>query len=100
MAKGLMKNEELVDSIIVDFNSMLKEQISGQYIGACNMVTQIIQKLLNLKKGIANDLKAKDEKIEILKEHIKNCGGDVVDDLPTNIFDGEGDNGNGTKSDA
>ena len=86
MAKDLMNNEELVDSIIVDLNSMLKEQVSGQYIGACNMVTQITQKLLNLKKGISNDLKAKDEKIEILKGRIKDCGGDVLDDVPANVF--------------
>lgn len=101
MANGLYNNTELVDSIIVDLNSLLKEQISGQYIGACNIVTQITQKLINLKQGIVNDLKAKDEKIETLKGCIKDCGGDVLDNVPTDAFDKKKMEGNnyGAESD-
>lgn len=89
MANGLYTNTELVDTIINDINTMQKELYGGQYINACATVATIVQKLLNLRKGMQNDLDAKDEKIEILKQHIKTLGGDVSDNLPVDIMDNQ-----------
>ena len=79
MANGLYTNSELVDTIIVDLNNLLKLQINGQFVGACNVVTQMTQKLLNLKTGIDNDLKSKDKVIEALKNELRAAGQEVVD---------------------
>ena len=64
---GLMDNEGLCDSLIVDLNDMMKAMAAGQYIKYCSLTVGMVQKLTNLKKGIRSDLKAKDEEIAGLK---------------------------------
>ena len=82
---GLYTNTELVDTLIVDLNNLVKEQLSGQYIQFCGIVVQMTQKLTNLKKGIISDLANKDEKIEALKNTIRELGG-RCEDIPINEF--------------
>ena len=79
MANGIYTNSELVDSIIVDLNNLIKEQLNGQYINACGIVHQMAQKLVNLRQTIDNDLKNRDETIETLKQELRSAGVDVVD---------------------
>ena len=71
MANGLYTNSELVDTIIVDLNKLIAEVVNGQFIQACGIVTQISQRLLNLRTNIDADLKSKDEVIEDLKAAIR-----------------------------
>ena len=52
---------------------------AGQYVQFCLLVTQITQKLLNLKSGIKSDMDNKNSVIEALKETIRSMGEDVVD---------------------
>lgn len=87
---GLYTNTELVDTLIVDLNNLLKEQASGQYIQACGIVVQMTQKLTNLKSAIVSELANKDEKIEALKNTIRELGGQCKD-IPINEFFGGGD---------
>lgn len=82
MAKGILTNAELVDTLIVDLNNLPKQLLAGQFIQACAIVTQMGQKLINLRKGIADDLKYKDERIEQLKEQLRNLGAEVTDMTP------------------
>lgn len=82
MAKGLLTNAELVDTLIVDLNNLPKVLLAGQFIQACAIVTQMGQKLINLRKGIADDLKYKDERIEQLKEQLRQTGAEVTDMSP------------------
>ena len=79
MAKGLMTNEELVDSIISDLNMLVKNITGGEYIQFCARITGITQKLLNLKTGIKSDMDNKIRIIETLKDHIRNLGEEVKD---------------------
>ena len=79
MANGTYTNSELVDTIIVDINNMIKEALSGQYVQICYIVTGMTQKLMNLKKGIDADLASKDKVIEQLKEQLRNLGQDIED---------------------
>ena len=79
MANGLYTNSELVDSIILDLNNLPKELIDGQFIQACSLITQMSQKLINLRKTIDSDLKSRDKTIENLKAEIRNLGGEVID---------------------
>ena len=85
MAKGIYTNSELIDTIIVDLNNMIKEALSGQYVQICYIVTAMTQKLMNLKKGIDADLASKDKVIEQLKEQLRAAGAEV-EDMTTEEF--------------
>ena len=82
MQKGLYNSEELIDTIIVDMNNMIKEALSGQYVQICYIVTGMTQKLMNLKKGIDADLASKDKVIEQLKDQLRAAGAEVEDMAP------------------
>lgn len=74
MANGLYTNSELLDSIIVDLNALLKALFTGQYVKVCALVTSMVQKLTNLRKTIDNDVKNREETIEKLKQALRNAG--------------------------
>ena len=82
MADGLYTNSELVDTIIADLNNVIKEALSGQYIQCCAYITQITQKLLNLRKTVDDTIKNRDQTIETLKEELRAAGHDVTDMTP------------------
>ena len=75
----MLTNEELIDTLIADVNNLVKNMASGQYVQFCLLVTQIVQKLANLKKGIISDLDNKNKVIESLKETIRSMGEGVND---------------------
>lgn len=79
MENGLLSNSELVDTLIIDLNNLPQHLMTGQYIQFCNTVTQMAQKLINLRTGIKADLDSKDKVIESLKGTIRNMGEDVKD---------------------
>ena len=68
--KGLYDTEGLIDSLIVDCNEAVRKCISGQAIGFCNVMVQIVQKLANVKNGYKNELAAKEEQIQQLNQLI------------------------------
>lgn len=84
---GIMDTDEMINSVIIDCNNAVKYIVNGDYIAWCNINTQIVRKLSLIKEGIKKDINAKNEKIEILKQHIKELGGDVVDNVPVSVFD-------------
>lgn len=86
MAKGILSNSELVETLIVDLNNVLKEAVNGQYIQACVIVSHMSQKLLNLRKGINADIDSKNQIIESLKEELRNAGCTVEDVTPEELF--------------
>ena len=79
MANGILTNVELIDSIIVDLNNLLKNQINGQFIQACSVVNQMTQKLVNLRNTVDNDLKNREENIEVLKKRLRELGQEVIE---------------------
>ena len=87
MANGTYTNSELIDTIIVDMNNMIKEALSGQYVQICYIVTGMTQKLINLKKGIEADLASKDKVIEQLKEQLRAAGAEVEDMTPEKFIE-------------
>ena len=82
MANGVYTNSEIIDSLIVDLNSFLKEQISGQFLRSSLIAAQMAQKLTNLRETIDNDLKNRDQTIETLKEELRLAGHTVTDMTP------------------
>ena len=86
MANGLYTNSELIQTIIVDLNDLIKAQMGGQYIQACNIVTQMGQKLVNLKTGIHNDIESRDKTIDSLKKTQHDNGIKMVDVPAENLI--------------
>lgn len=67
---GIMDNLELIDSLIVDCNTLVKSGMSGQYVEFCAMIVQMVQKLGNLKEGVKTDMKALQDMIDELKKRL------------------------------
>ena len=65
--KGLMDNEGVCDSLLLDLNTLPKVLMNGQYIQFCAMVSSMAQRLANLKKGINADMQSMKDKVEELK---------------------------------
>lgn len=79
MPKGVYTSAELIDSIIVDLNNIPKELMCGQYINACSVISQMARKLINLKKGVTDDIDNKNRIIEDLKNQLRNAGVECTD---------------------
>lgn len=79
MANGIYSNSELIKSLVADLNALVKNELCGEYVMACAIVTGMAQKLMNLQKTIDNDLKNRDETIETLKERLRECGQEVIE---------------------
>ena len=64
---GLYDNVGLCDTLIVDLNNLPKLLFDGQYILFCAKIASMGQRLANLKKGIAEDKKSMEEKVDEFK---------------------------------
>lgn len=73
----MLTNAELVDTLITDCNNAVRSCVGGQYIAFCNTMVQMVQKLANLKVGIQNDLKNREEVIATLENQLREAGLDV-----------------------
>ena len=85
MANGLYTNTELIDTMIVDLNTLPKHLMDGQYVAFCGLISSLAQRLVNLKDGIKNDLDNRNQMIETLKNQLKEVGYPVVD-VPVEEF--------------
>lgn len=93
MAKGLMNNIELIDSLITDLNAGIKQVVSGDYISWSAINLKMFQKLNNLKKGVSADMQNREKIIEDLKHQLREKGVEVID-IPIEQFKGGDANGN------
>ena len=64
---GLYDNLGLIDSLVVDCNTLVKDMAAGEYVQFCCVIVQMVQKLGNLKEGVAADLKTREDTITELK---------------------------------
>ena len=85
---GLWDNQGICDVLLESVNQLPKLLIDNQFVSFCKTLSDMAQIIVNLKKGIAADLKSKDEIIETLKETIKNMGGSVETIPLENMKDG------------
>ena len=66
--KGLLDNEGLIDSLIVDTNDIVKQLTTGQYVAFCKKIVHMVQKLANLKKGMMEEISSRDARIDELTQ--------------------------------
>lgn len=86
MANGLYSNTELITSIIGDLNSVLQAQAGGEHLKACAVMTGVVQKLVNLRQHVDDDLKNRDETIDSLKAKLRACGVEIIEVAPENLM--------------
>ena len=75
----MLDNQQLIDSMILDCNNAVGAIAQGQYILFCRLMYEMVQKLGNLKKGVAVELKNREEIIAGLKDQLRNAGMQVED---------------------
>lgn len=75
----MIDNQQLIDSMILDCNNAVGAIAQGQYILFCRLMYEMVQKLGNLKKGVAVELKNREEIIAGLKDQLRNAGMQVED---------------------
>lgn len=90
MANGLLSNEEMIDTLIVDCDNAVNAVITGNGIQWCKLMYEIVVKLSNLKRGIHADLQNRDENISILKQMLKDAGVDMQE-VDLNELEGSND---------
>lgn len=81
----MFDNQQLIDSIILDCNNAVGAIAQGQYILFCRLMYEMVQKLGNLKKGVAVELKNREEIIAGLKDQLRNAGMQV-EDVPVEVL--------------
>ena len=65
--KGIFDTNGFIDSLVLDVNALVGDVISGKYIQFCSKAVEIIQKLTELKKGVAEEQKALSDQIKELR---------------------------------
>lgn len=65
---GLMDSDGMIDSLIVDCNSLTKLLIDNQFIAFGNTLAQMVQKLKLLKDGIRTDMESLQELVDRLQK--------------------------------
>lgn len=81
----MFDNQQLIDSMILDCNNAVGAIAQGQYILFCRLMYEMVQKLGNLKKGVAVELKNREEIITGLKDQLRNAGMQV-EDVPVEVL--------------
>lgn len=81
----MLDNQQLIDSMILDCNNAVGAIAQGQYILFCRLMYEMVQKLGNLKKGVAVELKNREEIISGLKDQLRNAGMQV-EDVPVEVL--------------
>lgn len=78
---GLLNKDDVIDSLIVDCNMLVKELVDGNYIKFCSNVVEMVSKLANLKKAMHADIDNLQETIQLLKEQLR-CVGVPLETVP------------------
>ena len=75
---GLFDSSGLIDTLIVDCNSLPNDLFNGQNVRFCGRLSGMAQKLANLKEGVKNEIESLQKQVTELQQ------------LLQDINDGEG----------
>ena len=71
---GLYDNLGLIDTLIEDCNMIPKILFSGNNVQFCSKIVEMVQKLINLKTGIENDMNGYKRQISDLRQMVNEYG--------------------------
>lgn len=63
---GLYDSAGMIESLIIDCNSIVKSIFSGEYIGFCAKAVEMVQKLAVLKQGVNSNIESLQKQIDEL----------------------------------
>ena len=63
--KGLLDNLGLIDTLIIDCDTVMKLLLAGNGIGFCAKLVEMVQKLSNLRKGVKSEKDSLQEQLEV-----------------------------------
>lgn len=78
--KGLFDNVGLIDTLIVDCNTLVKQIFSGNGVAFCAKVVEMVQKLNNLKNGVTSDMEALQKELDDLRRFVDDLNNAGKDD--------------------
>ena len=78
---GIYDNDGLLETVLTDFNNLVKNMANGNYLLFCALIVQMVKKITNVRDGIKKELASKDKQIEELKQ-INNRLMEQVSGLP------------------
>ena len=86
--KGLFDSNGLIDTLIINCNELPRRLASGEYVGFCGLIVEMVQKLDLLKHGITKDRESLQYQVkELIKLRdellIRINGGGEEDGRPT-----------------
>lgn len=61
---GIWDNSGLIDTLIVDCNTLVKKMAGGEYVAFCALIVSMVQKLTNLQAGIKTEKESMQEQID------------------------------------
>lgn len=64
---GLLDSSGMINSLIMDCNSLPKSLMDGNYVEFCKKIVEMVQKMGLLQDGIKSDIASKDEIIADLR---------------------------------
>lgn len=62
---GLFDSNGLIDTLIVDCETIMKLLFAGNGIGFCAKLVEMVQKLSNLRKGVKSEKDSLQEQLEV-----------------------------------
>ena len=62
---GLFDSNGLIDTLIVDCDTIMKLLFAGNGIGFCAKLVEMVQKLSNLRKGVKSEKDSLQEQLEV-----------------------------------
>lgn len=71
---GLFDAVGLIETLIIDCNEIPRLLIGGHGVAFCTKIVEMVQKLSNLKTGVAHDIADRDEQIKELQAQIERGG--------------------------
>lgn len=63
--------DEMIDSMIIECNNAVKNAMTGNLIAWCKTMVDITRSLEDLRCQVNNQIDKRDQKIEVLKQQIK-----------------------------
>lgn len=74
---GLFDAFGVIDSLIVDCNTLPNALFNGQNVRFCSLIVEMVQKLSVLREGVKNDLESREKTIAEQRKAINNLLGEI-----------------------
>lgn len=84
MGEGFLDSNGMIDSLVIDCNTLPKALFDGNCVLFCSTIVQMVQKLDALKRGIKDEIDGKEGIIEDLKR--------MNDELAGKLYGGNDEN--------